>query len=165
MNTPLIKVLADSIKWLGSIGLATSERKFKDMLTEWQRRSRHRSEQRRTHSVFKSAHQLCSSLKSRLAVADVSIEVVFAPKMYGKVLKGLLVLDTIDAQYLFDVFGKTPEYVPPVVKRAHDDIVMRSEPDQKAKRNIVKENIEKVKSIKLARRAKSGSQALLRLLG
>ena len=35
--------------------------------------------------------------------------------MYGKVLRGMLVIDTLDAQFLFDVVGKTPEYVPPTV--------------------------------------------------
>ncbi|EAY22425.1 hypothetical protein TVAG_379040 [Trichomonas vaginalis G3] len=46
---------------------------------------------------------------------ETSIKIIFAPKMYGKVLRGMLVIDTLDAQFLFDVVGKTPEYVPPTV--------------------------------------------------
>lgn len=45
--------------------------------------------------------------------SEMEIEVTFLPKMYGKVLKGLLVLDTLDSQFLFDIIGKTPEYKPP----------------------------------------------------
>lgn len=46
---------------------------------------------------------------------ETPIKIVFAPKMYGKVLRGVLVIDTLDAQFLYDVVGKTPEYVPPTV--------------------------------------------------
>jgi hypothetical protein len=81
--------------------------------------------------------------------------VVFEPKMYGKFLKGLLVVDTIEAQWLFDVVGKTPEYVPPVVERDSARIGSRLSGEEleraqriaKKKRNIIRDNIENVKSV------------------
>jgi hypothetical protein len=54
---------------------------------------------------------------SLAASPELPIDVVFAPKMYGKLLKALLVVDALESQFLFDVVGKTPEYVPPVVLR------------------------------------------------
>jgi hypothetical protein len=83
---------------------------------------------------------------------NLPIAVVFAPQMYGKVLKGTLVIDTLECQLLFDVCGKTPDYVPPVVPPgsaasrldnmpSHDD-THRMQPK---KRNIIKENIENAK--------------------
>jgi hypothetical protein len=80
--------------------------------------------------------------------------VVFEPKMYGKFLKGMLVVDTLEAQYLFDVVGKTPEYVPPVVTGDATRIGLRlpGEDEQsvvpavtKRKRNIIRDNIENAK--------------------
>jgi hypothetical protein len=46
---------------------------------------------------------------------ELPITVVFAPMMYGKVLKGILAIDTIECQFIFEVFGKTPDYIPPVI--------------------------------------------------
>jgi hypothetical protein len=73
--------------------------------------------------------------------------------MYGKVLKGTLLVDTTDAQYLFDVLGKTPEYVPPVITKASSIIyehaaeeTAKKEATVKKKRNIIRDNIEFVKS-------------------
>jgi hypothetical protein len=43
---------------------------------------------------------------------ELAIEVIVAPKMYGKGLKELPVTDIIDPPYLFGVFGKTPESIP-----------------------------------------------------
>lgn len=81
---------------------------------------------------------------------DLPIEVIFAPKMYGKVLKGVLIVDTTDAQYLFELIGKTPEYVPPVVTNASSMIHNQSPVQEniKRRRNIIKENIENVKKTK-----------------
>jgi hypothetical protein len=78
------------------------------------------------------------------------VTVVFAPQMYGKVLKGLLVIDTTENQFLFEVFGKTPDYVPPTLvsgtglgNQLSPEKAERMTP--KKKRNIVKENIETAK--------------------
>ncbi|KAH0785187.1 hypothetical protein GPJ56_010830 [Histomonas meleagridis] len=81
---------------------------------------------------------------------ELPITVVFAPKMYGKLLKGLLVIDTLDSQNIINVIGKNPEYVPPVVKTGIWKLEMKNELAQngltnKKKRNIVKENIESVR--------------------
>jgi hypothetical protein len=99
-----------------------------------------------------------------LPTTEVPIDVVFAPKMYGKVLKGMLVIDTVDAQWLFDIFGKTPEYVPPVVTRPRElaewsQPQMALENKQNKRHNIVRENIENAKRGKI--RASSVAQAVL----
>jgi hypothetical protein len=79
--------------------------------------------------------------------------VVFAPKMYGKVLRGMLVVDTVENQWLFEVCGKTPDYVPPVVAPGGAAARLENQlsPDQaekmqnKRKRNVIKENIDSAK--------------------
>jgi hypothetical protein len=83
---------------------------------------------------------------------ELPFDLVFAPKMYGKVLKGVLIVDTTDSQYLFDVVGKTPDYVPPDLTGKRTGLIDYSCPEvakstdiQKRKRNIIKENIERVK--------------------
>jgi hypothetical protein len=48
---------------------------------------------------------------------ELLVEVMFGPKMYGKLQKGLLIVDTADRQFVFEVIGKTPEYVPPVIQK------------------------------------------------
>ena len=93
---------------------------------------------------------------------EMPFQLIFSPKMYGKILKGLLVVDTLDSQYIFDVIGKTPEYVPPVVRTGHVltsttvsteskkslSALRKSEPvpiSTTKRRNIIKENIENAK--------------------
>ncbi|OHS97910.1 hypothetical protein TRFO_35785 [Tritrichomonas foetus] len=85
---------------------------------------------------------------------ELPVTVVFAPKMYGKVLKGILVIDTLDSQFLFDVVGKTPEYVPPMIPEGSShsrlDNIIKKEDIQRMqpkrdKRKIIKENIELAK--------------------
>ena len=89
---------------------------------------------------------------------ELPITVVFAPKMYGKILKGLLVVDTLNSQFLFEIEGKTPEYVPPVIQNGSSksrlDNFIKQEDIQlmKPKRNkkkIIKENIDFVKRPKI----------------
>ena len=46
-----------------------------------------------------------------------NITVSFAPKMYGRPQKGMLVIDTLDTQYIYEIIGKTPEYVPPHIEK------------------------------------------------
>ncbi|OHS98266.1 hypothetical protein TRFO_35361 [Tritrichomonas foetus] len=87
---------------------------------------------------------------------EVPITIIFEPKMYGKVLKGLLVIDTIDAQFLFEVIGKTPEYVPPIVHGDSSRLGSHITPEEfrksqaiiKKKRNVIKDNIENAKIAK-----------------
>lgn len=93
-------------------------------------------------------------------VAELPVEIIFGPKMYGKILKGLLVVDTLDSQFLFDVVGKTPDYVPPVAKKSSIDTssIKRGsselsekklgESPKKKKRNIIKDNIDGIKITK-----------------
>jgi hypothetical protein len=87
---------------------------------------------------------------------ELPASIVFAPKMYGKVLKGMLAVDTLEAQWLFDVIGKTPEYVPPVVKPGPSRLMpgfpvedqKRAHTAAASKRSFVKENIEGAKIAK-----------------
>lgn len=85
---------------------------------------------------------------------ELPITILFAPKMYGKILKGVLIVDTQEAQYLFDVIGKTPEYVPPDVSNMSarinnqlpEDVQKFHEMQKKKHRNIIRDNIENVKT-------------------
>lgn len=96
---------------------------------------------------------------------ELPLEVIFAPKMYGKVLKGMLAIDTIESQYLFDICGKTPEYVPPAIlsnkiKNASNSSRVphlneqykkaRSSFDigQQKKKNFIRDNINKARIVK-----------------
>jgi hypothetical protein len=88
---------------------------------------------------------------------ELPFDVVFAPKMYGKILKGVLVVDTTDAQYLFDVIGKPPDYFPPVItgtglidNRLPENVKRFHEMQTKRRRNVIRENIENVKGAKRA---------------
>ena len=85
---------------------------------------------------------------------ELPVQIVFAPKMYGKVFKGVLVVDTLDSQYIFEVEGKTPQYVPPVVADGSSaerlDNVMSPEDKRRMlmgsrRRNIIRDNIDRAK--------------------
>jgi hypothetical protein len=83
---------------------------------------------------------------------ELPLTVVFAPLMYGKVLKGLLAIDTIECQFIFEVLGKTPDYIPPVIASgtapSRLDNILPAEDIQKMqpkKRNVIKDNIEGAK--------------------
>jgi hypothetical protein len=83
-------------------------------------------------------------------IVELPVEILFAPKMYGKLQKGLLVVDTMDSQFLFDVVGKTPDYVPPVVAKG-----MLEQPGETTerpirKRNAIRENIENVRTFSIS---------------
>lgn len=81
-------------------------------------------------------------------------QLIFCPKMYGKVLQGMLVVDTLDSQYIFDVVGKTPEYVPPVIKSSplgqtlQQESLKATEVRKSNRRNVIRENIENAKRTK-----------------
>ena len=87
---------------------------------------------------------------SNLDEAILPFNILFNPKMYGKVLKGLLVIDTLDSQFLFEIIGKTPEYIPPNIKNGTllIDLPINEENNLKKKRNIIKDNIENIKNFK-----------------
>jgi hypothetical protein len=57
---------------------------------------------------------------------EVPIDILFMPKMYGKMFKGLLVIDTIESQFIFEVIGKTPEYVPPEPKTQRGETLRKN---------------------------------------
>ena len=46
----------------------------------------------------------------------VPVEITFQPKTYGKLVKGILIIDTEEREYIFEVHGKMPGYIPPVFK-------------------------------------------------
>ena len=83
---------------------------------------------------------------------QLPFDVVFKPRMYGKVLNGLLVVDTLEAQYLYEFIGRIPDYVPPLIKwsgrvdnKTPDSVLHWKEICTTRKRNIIKDNIESVK--------------------
>jgi hypothetical protein len=85
---------------------------------------------------------------SLLNVAELPVDIMFSPKMYGKLHKGVLVVDTLDSQYMFDVVGKTPDYVPPVVTKGALDTMPESPEKPRPKRNVIRDNIESVRIAK-----------------
>ena len=78
---------------------------------------------------------------------DLPVEVQFSPKTYGKILKGTLVIDLIDAQFIYDVVGKMPEYIPPVAAASSLSHVVEKKDStlKKPKRNIIRDNINATK--------------------
>ena len=81
--------------------------------------------------------------------------------MYGKLMRGLLVIDTLEQQILFEVVGKVPDYVPPIIKTSRIDTSMppsarrfAESRNEMKKRNIIKENIENVRNQKPGLRIK-----------
>jgi hypothetical protein len=86
---------------------------------------------------------------------ELPMMVVFEPKMYGKVLKGVLIVDTLEAQWLFDVVGKTPEYLPPIAQADPSRLLVpdalepkRAQTALVKKRNVIRDNIENAKIAK-----------------
>jgi hypothetical protein len=73
---------------------------------------------------------------------EFPFEVLFRPKAYGTIPRALLVVDTAEVQYLFDVSGGFPEYQPPVIKAARVDTNRAgSEMQSSRSRDIIRENI------------------------
>ena len=92
---------------------------------------------------------------------QLPFDVIFCPQVYGKLLRGLLVIDMLEQQILVEVFGKVPDYVPPVIKTGRIDTTMPASARRFAearsemkKRNIIKENIESVRTPRSGLRVK-----------
>jgi hypothetical protein len=66
--------------------------------------------------------------------SELPFEIQFLAMVYGKVMKGLLVLDTLEVQWMFEVIGKVPDYVPPVVLESRIDKMDVSEMRAKSRR-------------------------------
>jgi hypothetical protein len=85
---------------------------------------------------------------------ELPIDIVFFPTTYGKAMRGVLVVDTYDVEFVFEVLGRFPEYVPPLIEFSGriDTTIPESarlaQSERKVKRNIIRDNIE---SVKLAR--------------
>lgn len=80
--------------------------------------------------------------------AEFPFEVVFQPRMYGKMMKGLLVVETEEIEFLFEVHGKIPDYVPPNIERSGRIDMSTPEGARKkirTRRNFIRENIERVR--------------------
>lgn len=84
---------------------------------------------------------------------ELPFSVTYEPLMYGKVMKALLVVDTLEVQWTFEFTGKVPDYVPPALEHGSGQIDFStpesvknwSEIRSTMKRNCVKENIEGAK--------------------
>ncbi|OHS94108.1 hypothetical protein TRFO_11380 [Tritrichomonas foetus] len=81
---------------------------------------------------------------------EFPFKVTYQPKMYGKMMKGILAIESIDTQYLFEIHGRMPNYHPPNVRKSGK--IDTSTPDgakpiQKTTRNFIKENIESIKAL------------------
>ncbi|OHT01690.1 hypothetical protein TRFO_31385 [Tritrichomonas foetus] len=88
---------------------------------------------------------------SLLEKNHLPIDVFFKPTTYGKLMKALLVIDTQDTQFLIELNGKVPDYVPPIaplmgtINATINNSTMRSTRESPRKRNFLKENIEKAR--------------------
>jgi hypothetical protein len=79
--------------------------------------------------------------------------VVFDPTKYGKGLKGLLVVDTMETRWVFEVIGQTREYEPPVVQADASGCLAIGETNRAKtatvkRRYLIRENIESAKIAK-----------------
>jgi len=80
------------------------------------------------HAYFASGSAPEFSVKPEKGLFEPSIseiyetpcEISFKPQIYGKLMKGLLVIDTLEAQYIFNVFGRIPKYKPPIIKQSNE---------------------------------------------
>ena len=81
----------------------------------------------------------------------IPIEILFQPTTYGKHMKGVLIIETIDVEYIIEVIGRFPSYVPPVITKSGKIDTSRPESARRIrettsrKRNYIKDNIEKAK--------------------
>lgn len=80
----------------------------------------------------------------------VPTEVIFTPKTYGKLTKGVLIIDTEETQTLIEIIGKMPDYVPPKIATSTYSVPKetKSYKSTNKKRNIIRENIESAKITK-----------------
>jgi hypothetical protein len=88
-------------------------------------------------------------------MCELPFQVIYTPTTYGKVQKGLLVVDTRESQWIFEFMGRTPEYVPPtILKSGRIDVSMPESAKKSAedragrKRNVIKEGIEFAKMVR-----------------
>ena len=91
---------------------------------------------------------------------EMPFEITFYPKNYGKNMKGILVIEAEDEEFLFEVHGRMPGYIPPNVKRSGKiDTTMPegAKPLLKSTRNFIKENINNIKILQGAIQAKKKS--------
>lgn len=78
-------------------------------------------------------------------------DVVFRPTMYGKVMKGLLVIDTLETQFLYEFVGLIPDYIPPVItwggridNKTPESVLKWKDICSSRKKNFIKDNIESI---------------------
>lgn len=57
-------------------------------------------------------------------IAEMPFDIVFLPRTYGKLVRGTLIIDTEESEYIFDIFGKMPDYIPPQVSNGAIDTTM-----------------------------------------
>lgn len=80
---------------------------------------------------------------------ELPFNVTYFPKMYGKMMKGFLVIESEEFQLMYEVHGRMPNYVPPKCRksgRIDTSMPEGAKPTRKSTRNFVKENIESIKS-------------------
>jgi hypothetical protein len=97
-----------------------------------------------------SVSQRESWIETSLAdVCEMPFVVRYAPKVYGKVMRGLLVLDTLEAQWTFEFVGKVPPYIPPTIRTGLVDFSMpeslRKSEVKTPRKAIIRDNIERAK--------------------
>jgi hypothetical protein len=88
-------------------------------------------------------------------VCELPFSVLYAPTTYGKVQRGLLVVDTLEAQWTFEFMGKSPDYIAPnILRSGRVDISLPESAKRFAeeragrKRNIIKEGIDFIRMVR-----------------
>lgn len=83
---------------------------------------------------------------------ELPFDILFKPTTYGKQMRGILIIDTIDVEYIIEVIGRLPSYVPPLVMKSGkinttmpESAVRLSETQGGRRRNIIRDNIDNVK--------------------
>ncbi|KAK8858256.1 hypothetical protein M9Y10_013357 [Tritrichomonas musculus] len=76
---------------------------------------------------------------------ELPFVITYFPKTYGKMMKGVLIVESEELQLVFEVHGRMPKYVPPKTRKSGKIDTSTPEgakPIRKSTRNFIKENID-----------------------
>lgn len=76
---------------------------------------------------------------------ELPFVITYFPKTYGKMMKGLLIVESEELHLVFEVHGRMPRYVPPKTRKSGKIDTSTQEGAKqvrKSSRNFIKENIE-----------------------
>lgn len=83
-------------------------------------------------------------------IAELPFDIMFLPRTYGKLVRGTLIVDTEEAEYVFDIFGKMPDYIPPQITMPAIDTTM-PESARTRQENTARRNRDQIGRVKIAK--------------